>query len=116
MKSGHRFLLCSVLCLAIAGAATADNLLVNGDFETGDFTGWVVLGESPSSMGSVLSGERGERARQHWDPTKLAVLLRLRGLSDRAGSTPSGHDQRGRTHRKDLPEAPQAVPFAGLSL
>jgi len=59
MKSGHRFLLCSVLCLAIAGAAIADNLLVNGDFETGDFTGWVVLGESPSSMGSVLSGDNG---------------------------------------------------------
>lgn len=59
MKTGHRFLLCTVLCLALAGTALADNLLVNGDFETGDLSSWLVFGESPSSMVAVNAGDNG---------------------------------------------------------
>jgi hypothetical protein len=49
----------TALTLTLAGGALADNLLVNGDFETGDLTGWLVFGQSPSSDATVLSGDNG---------------------------------------------------------
>lgn len=47
MTSRHRFALAAV-CVALLGLLTpsalrADNLVVNGGFETGDFTGWTVV-------------------------------------------------------------------------
>jgi len=41
--------LAATLVLSLAGAASAANILVNGDFETGDLTGWEVAGVSPNS-------------------------------------------------------------------
>lgn len=40
--------------LAIAGQATAANLLTNGSFETGDFTGWNYAGVTPSGTPAVV--------------------------------------------------------------
>lgn len=57
MKFVNVMVLCVVL--ALAGAASAQNLLVNGDFETGDLTGWSVSGESPSSGITVESTDNG---------------------------------------------------------
>ena len=53
-----------VLVFATTLAARADNLVVNGDFETTDFTGWTQTGNTDSSVvfvgclgsGSYLSG------------------------------------------------------------
>ena len=51
----------AVLVLPLVGLsnASAQNLLVTGDFETGDFTGWEMFGESPSSVLSVESPDNG---------------------------------------------------------
>src|SRR5262249_37315761 len=38
-----------LLLVATAGSTSADNLIVNGDFETGDFTGWTT---TPAATGS----------------------------------------------------------------
>jgi hypothetical protein len=40
--------------LAIAGQATAANLLTNGSFETGDFTGWSYAGVTPSGFPAAV--------------------------------------------------------------
>jgi len=48
-----------VLPLVGMGNASAQNLLVNGDFETGDFTGWEVFGEDASADASVESPDNG---------------------------------------------------------
>jgi len=51
-----------VLVLALSGAAnnaTADNILTNPGFETGDLTGWVVSGQSGSSDVIMESGDNG---------------------------------------------------------
>ena len=48
-----------VLVVALAGSANvvfADNLLVNGGFETGDLTGWLVYGQSANSDVTVEPG------------------------------------------------------------
>lgn len=45
-----------------AGVASADPVLANPDFETGDLTGWQVFGESPNSGITVVSGENGPAA------------------------------------------------------
>ena len=56
--------LCQCLALVsavvlVAGAASAQNILVNGDFETGDLTGWEVNGASPSSNVTIQSPDNG---------------------------------------------------------
>ena len=53
----RRLLTCVVVFLIACGAASA-NLVVNGGFETGDFTGWTVTGAgfncgSPSGISTV---------------------------------------------------------------
>ncbi len=52
----------AVLALPLAGAvsnASAQNLLANGDFETGDFTGWWVFGEIAGATATVQNGDNG---------------------------------------------------------
>lgn len=52
----------ALLALPLAGtmsSASAQNLLVNGDFENGDLTGWSVSGESANSMVTVQSPDNG---------------------------------------------------------
>ncbi len=52
----------AVLALASLGAvgdASAQNLLVNADFETGDLTGWEVFGQTANSDVVVESGDNG---------------------------------------------------------
>jgi len=51
------FLVC-ILILA-AGGASAQNILVNGDFETGDLTGWEVNGASPTSTVTIDGAVNG---------------------------------------------------------
>ena len=54
------------MCAGFAGRASADNLIVNGGFETGDFTGWTLAGNTagtfvgppfPTTPGHAFSGE-----------------------------------------------------------
>jgi hypothetical protein len=60
MVKANRTLGCILAVLALgAGAARADNLLVNGDFESGDLAGWLVFGESPNSSVVIQSGDNG---------------------------------------------------------
>jgi hypothetical protein len=60
MKNGKSLVLLTALAIvALAGAASAQNILTNPDFETGDLTGWEVNGVSGSSNVSVLSGDNG---------------------------------------------------------
>jgi hypothetical protein len=52
----------AVLVLPLAGAvgdASAQNLLVNPAFETGDLAGWLVFGEGPNSSVTVQSTDNG---------------------------------------------------------
>jgi len=51
--------LVAVLVLSLAGVASAANILVNGDFETGDLTGWEVAGVSPNSNVSIDGADNG---------------------------------------------------------
>ena len=55
----------AVLALPLAGGvgvASAENLLTNPGFETGDLTGWLALGLSPNSEITVLTGDNGPSA------------------------------------------------------
>ena len=65
MKLGYRMIIGSavaLLALVSLGAgsdALAQNLLVNGDFETGDLAGWEVHGSLGSASVTVVAGENG---------------------------------------------------------
>ncbi len=48
--------------LILAASASAQNLILNGDFETGDLTGWEVNGAGASAMAMVQSGDNGPAA------------------------------------------------------
>lgn len=48
--------------VALVGDASADNLLINGDFETGDLSNWEVHGVSATSGVTVQSGDNGPAA------------------------------------------------------
>ena len=63
----HIVLGCTLALLAlsvsgIVGEALADNLLLNGDFETGDLTGWEVFGQTPNSSVAAIMGDNGPTA------------------------------------------------------
>ncbi len=53
--------LVAVLAISLVGAddASAQNLMTNGDFETGDLTGWLVYGQSANSDVTIESGDNG---------------------------------------------------------
>ena len=62
MKISKRLVIMSifaVLALPLVGAvdASAQNVLVNGDFETGDLTGWEVAGETPTPPSPLRHGQ-----------------------------------------------------------
>jgi len=59
--STRLLVVCAVLAITAMGAS-AQNVLTNGDFETGDLTGWQVFGESPSSSVTVQSPDNGPSA------------------------------------------------------
>jgi len=60
MKSRHSMILATVFAvIALAGTATAQNILTNGDFETGDLSGWVVAGGNASATVTVEMGDNG---------------------------------------------------------
>jgi hypothetical protein len=65
MKVSKRLVLSivfAVLALPLVGAvsdASAQNVLVNGDFETGDLTGWDVVGGNASAQVFVQSPDNG---------------------------------------------------------
>lgn len=61
MKSCKSLTLVTILALAAltATVASAQNVLVNGDFETGDLTGWVVAGGNASANVIIQSGDNG---------------------------------------------------------
>lgn len=48
-------LLTAIAALAVTGAARADELIVNGGFETGDLTGWTVGAAGPYENGFYVS-------------------------------------------------------------
>ena len=58
MNIGKGILILCAIVLA-AGAASAQNVLVNGDFETGDLTGWQVNGGNDSATVTVQAGDNG---------------------------------------------------------
>ena len=82
-----------VLCVVLAGAASAQNLLVNGDFETGDLTGWTVSGVSPNSGVTVETPDNGPTMpgiyNAYLNNSAQAIGLNLR-QSTAAGSTGAG--------------------------
>jgi len=63
MKVSKVLVLSGILAvLAMASIASAQNLLVNGDFETGDLTGWEINGISGSSDVTIASPDNGPTA------------------------------------------------------
>ncbi len=64
MKHRQSLVLCgilavSVLCLAIAGPAAAQTALINGDFESGDLTGWLLAGGNADATATVETTDNG---------------------------------------------------------
>ncbi len=86
----------AVLVLPLAGAvneASAQNLLLNPGFETGDLTDWLVFGEGPNSSVTVQSPDNGPSLpgthNAFMDNQALAVGLTLK-QSTAAGSAGPG--------------------------
>ena len=60
MKNCKSLILFGVLAILLgAGTASAQNILVNGDFETGDLTGWEVNGASANSYVTIDGTDNG---------------------------------------------------------
>jgi hypothetical protein len=57
IKSIQKILAVAALCCAAAATAPAQNLVTNGGFETGDFTGWTV--NDPSGFTNVGTNATG---------------------------------------------------------
>jgi len=53
---------CCLAVLAIPFTGASANLLVNGDFETGDLTGWLVYGNDASANVTIQSPDNGPSA------------------------------------------------------
>ena len=54
-KSTVQVCIFAVMALALVGSASADNLLLNSGFETGDLTGWQVFGESAATSVMIVA-------------------------------------------------------------
>jgi len=66
---------CVIAALTLmVGVAFADNILENGDFETGDLTGWQVLGGNASATGTIQTPDNGPAA-----PGMYSVFLNNQG-------------------------------------
>ena len=59
MQISNRLILSIIAVLAMVGVASAQNVLVNGDFETGDLTGWEVAGGNAAANVFVQSPDNG---------------------------------------------------------
>jgi hypothetical protein len=62
MKNCKSLTLCCVFALLAMGSvgdAIADNILVNSDFETGDLTGWQVVGGNANATGTIQTPDNG---------------------------------------------------------
>lgn len=60
MKNCKSLVLCSVIAvLVFATGASAQNIIVNGDFETGDLTGWQINGGNASATVTIDSPDNG---------------------------------------------------------
>jgi hypothetical protein len=77
------WIICAVLLLALPGLASA-NLIINGGFETGDFTGWTLSGNTgygigvcevgSDFLGSTCTSHSGDYAAALGPPRSLAYL------------------------------------------
>jgi|SRR5271157_1179838 len=72
-----------VLCLVLSGPVLAGNLVVNGGFETGDFTGWTLGGNVD---GNTVVESAGPPGYDHWLPHSGTYFAALgaRGRNDPA--------------------------------
>jgi len=74
----------AAFCTLLAASALADaNLVANPGFETGDFTGWTLLGNDTRSDHSFVSGPTSYPAWNEWLPRggdHFAALGAVRGL------------------------------------
>ena len=60
MRNCKSLILCSVIAvLVFATGASAQNILINGDFETGDLTGWQINGGSSVATVAIASPDNG---------------------------------------------------------
>ncbi len=96
MKFGTKLVLgclITVLALPFTGVASAQNLLLNGDFETGDMTDWLIFGQTASSDVTAQSGDNGPSAPGSYnafmDNQAEAMGLTLK-QSSAAGSASAG--------------------------
>src|SRR4051812_22535412 len=63
----------SVIAMLAAGSAKAD-LVVNGGFETGDFTGWIQSGDTVSTKVNTFIPHTGNFSVQAGPATSLGFL------------------------------------------
>lgn len=90
----------ALLALPLMGVASAQNILVNPDFETGDLTGWVSAGGNASATITVQSPDNGPSQpgthNAFMDNQGQAVGLTLKQTtpvgSASAGTTYYGYD------------------------
>lgn len=68
MRVSKSLIVCSLLAVlvlpfvGVVNEASADNMIINGDFEGGNLDGWVVSGESAVSGATAQSGDNGPAA------------------------------------------------------
>ncbi|RLI77268.1 hypothetical protein DRP04_11670, partial [Archaeoglobales archaeon] len=85
LKFNFNFLFIALICLLMIQTVSAENRVTNGDFETGDLTGWDV---STSDYGKVEvkgeaahSGSYGcELYAPRWEWAKIAQMIDLTGV------------------------------------
>jgi hypothetical protein len=96
----RRFIFALVICVAIAGIATAGELVVNGGFETGDFTGWTLSGITDhtgvdpnfayqGNFGAKLGAVGGDGFLFQILPTEAGQMYTLSYALENVGDTPN---------------------------
>jgi hypothetical protein len=87
----------AIFWLLCASSATAQNLIVNGDFNTGDLSGWTITPEAPTTLTydngtSNPAGSASRRGHLHRQPfgeylnTHDVVVRQQRGHDQRLNS------------------------------